>query len=333
MEPRSSLLFRPLAQSCEPCAMQTTLIGFAVRADFRRLYPANAKTPTCCSSDDNRTKVTNSVTSARSLWWHVGPCFWSADLTRTANPIPTSFPATFAAVMLRVKFKTWFTREVEIRFFVRLLVMGFAVRVRSAGRKYGPTCHQRDRADVTEFVTLVRLSSLGQHVGVLALAGYKRRKSALTAGPNDKRVPAWNGCWQIINNKTTGKVVHTSLSRENRQNGGSGKNTMCIHIWWEGTVDSGFLRDLSSLQPLSPSFRSLQSYHELSVTRGSRFMAHCRPVVAAAPAVYGTHTSLPTPYGVHIKRHPDFVARTWRFHQLSLTSTLASDHGGLASHI
>ena len=32
--------------------------------------------------------------------------------------------------------------------------MGFAVRVRSAGQKYGPTCHQRDRADVTEFVTL-----------------------------------------------------------------------------------------------------------------------------------------------------------------------------------
>ena len=62
--------------------------------------------------------------------------------------------------------------------------MGFAVRVRSAGQKYGPACHQRDRADVTEFVTLVWLSSLGQHVGVLALAGYKRRKSALTAGPN-----------------------------------------------------------------------------------------------------------------------------------------------------
>ena len=61
--------------------------------------------------------------------------------------------------------------------------MGFAVRVRSAGQKYGPTCHQRDRADVTEFVTLVRLSSLGQHVGVLALAGYKRRKSALAANP------------------------------------------------------------------------------------------------------------------------------------------------------
>ena len=63
--------------------------------------------------------------------------------------------------------------------------MGFAVRVRSAGQKYWPTCHQRDRADVTEFVTLVRLSSLGQHVGVLALAGYKRRKSALTATPID----------------------------------------------------------------------------------------------------------------------------------------------------
>ena len=67
------------------------------------------------------------------------------------------------------------------------LGMGFAVRVRSAGQKYGPTCHQRDRADVTEFVTLVRLSSLGQHVGVLALAGYKRWKSALTAGPIDKK--------------------------------------------------------------------------------------------------------------------------------------------------
>ena len=67
------------------------------------------------------------------------------------------------------------------------LPMGFAVRVRSAGQKYGPTCHQRDRADVTEFVTLVRLSSLGQHVGVLALAGYyKRRKSAPTAGPKRK---------------------------------------------------------------------------------------------------------------------------------------------------
>ena len=63
--------------------------------------------------------------------------------------------------------------------------MGFAVRVRSAGQKIRATCHQRDRADVTEFVTLVLLSSLGQHVGVLALAGYKRRKSALTADPID----------------------------------------------------------------------------------------------------------------------------------------------------
>ena len=62
-------------------------------------------------------------------------------------------------------------------------LMGFAVHVRSAGQKYGPTCHQTDRADITEFVTLVRLSSLGQHVGVLALAGYKRRKSALAANP------------------------------------------------------------------------------------------------------------------------------------------------------
>ena len=67
--------------------------------------------------------------------------------------------------------------------FTCCTTMGFAVRVRSAVQKYGPTCHQRDRADVTEFVTLVRLSSLEQHVGVLALAGYKRRKSALTAGP------------------------------------------------------------------------------------------------------------------------------------------------------
>ena len=70
-------------------------IGSAVRADFRRLYPANAKTPTCCPSDDNRTKVTNSVTSARSLWWHVGPYFWPADLTRTANAITYSWSSSF----------------------------------------------------------------------------------------------------------------------------------------------------------------------------------------------------------------------------------------------
>ena len=71
----------------QPSVASLAAIGFAVRADFRRLYPANAKTPTCCPSDDNRTKVTNSVTSPRSLWWHVGPYFWPADLTRTANPI------------------------------------------------------------------------------------------------------------------------------------------------------------------------------------------------------------------------------------------------------
>ena len=65
---------------------KTKKTGFAIRADFQRLYSANAKTSTCCPSDDNRTKVTNSVTSARSLWWHVGPYFWPADLTRTANP-------------------------------------------------------------------------------------------------------------------------------------------------------------------------------------------------------------------------------------------------------
>ena len=69
------------------CPLPAWAIGPAVRADFWRLYPANAKTPTCCPSDDNRTKVTNSVTSAWSLWWHVGPYFWPADLTRTADPI------------------------------------------------------------------------------------------------------------------------------------------------------------------------------------------------------------------------------------------------------
>ena len=47
-----------------------------------------------------------------------------------------------------------------------LSVMGFAVRVRSTGQKYGPMGHQRDRADVAEFVTLVQLSSLRQHIGV-----------------------------------------------------------------------------------------------------------------------------------------------------------------------
>ena len=32
------------------------------------------------------------MTSARSLWWHVGPYFWPADLTRTVNPIATAPP-------------------------------------------------------------------------------------------------------------------------------------------------------------------------------------------------------------------------------------------------
>ena len=80
--------------------------------------------------------------------------------------------------------------------------MGFALRVRSAGQKYGPTCHQRDRVDVTEFVTLVRLSSLGQHVGVLALAGYKRRKSALTAGPVVvHRIEVYSAEWKVVQRK------------------------------------------------------------------------------------------------------------------------------------
>ena len=81
--------------------------------------------------------------------------------------------------------------------------MGFTVRIRSVGQKYGPTCHQRDGADVTEFVTLVRLSSLGQHVGVLVLAGYKRRKSALAAGPM--------GSARVIP-YITSKVFHSCLS-------------------------------------------------------------------------------------------------------------------------
>ena len=60
------------------------------RSGFPTFISCHAKTPTCCPSDDNRTKVTNSVTSALSLWWQVGPYFWPADLTRTANPIATN---------------------------------------------------------------------------------------------------------------------------------------------------------------------------------------------------------------------------------------------------
>ena len=92
----NTLFFPEGASSTEVMIHSVTvfylIIGPAVRADFRRLYSTNAKMPTCCPSDDNRTKVTNSVTSARSLWWHVGPYFWPADLTRTANPIAPVFP-------------------------------------------------------------------------------------------------------------------------------------------------------------------------------------------------------------------------------------------------
>ena len=97
------------------------------------------------------------------------------------------------------------------------MAMGFAVRVRSAGQKYGPTCHQRDRADVTEFVTFkVRLSSLGQHVGVLALAGYKRRKSALTANPI-LEADKWQAAWVDI------------LSAESANNSFQQVNIQCLH--------------------------------------------------------------------------------------------------------
>ena len=90
LSPRHQRILLPKTSKDEgppPFKSVPVLYRLAVRADFRRLYPANAKTPTCCPSGNNRTKVTNSVTSARSLWWHVGPYFWPADLTRTENPI------------------------------------------------------------------------------------------------------------------------------------------------------------------------------------------------------------------------------------------------------
>ena len=87
--------------------------------------------------------------------------------------------------------------------------MRCAVRVRSAGQKYGPTCHQRNRADVTEFVILVRLSSLGQHVDVLALAGYKRRKSALAAGPIAQVMVLT--CWWCQTGWVCGQVPHAHV--------------------------------------------------------------------------------------------------------------------------
>ena len=101
----NSQLFEYVPSVCMPFLLEDWLsvqcgqgqwIGPAVRADFWRLYPVNTKTPTCCPSDDNRTKVTNSVTSARSLWWHVGPYFWPADLMRMANPIGAVTPRVLA---------------------------------------------------------------------------------------------------------------------------------------------------------------------------------------------------------------------------------------------
>ena len=110
------------------------------------------------------------------VWW-----------PQTAGSLSSRILATiYACAVHGLWISAWFIDFKSTYTFWTTLVLyeiGFAVRVSSAGQKYGPTCHQRDRADVTEFVTLVRLSSLGQHVGILALARYKRRKSALTAGP------------------------------------------------------------------------------------------------------------------------------------------------------
>ena len=46
-------------------------IGLAVRADFRRLYPANAKTPTCCPSDDQGDKLCDVSTVPLVARWPV----------------------------------------------------------------------------------------------------------------------------------------------------------------------------------------------------------------------------------------------------------------------
>ena len=108
---------------------------------------------------------------------------WTPPLSKAGYTHVCYDGRTAAGLPAVSKRGAWKVEGVGMVYTPALLCMGFAVRVRSAGQKYGPTCHQRDRADVTEFVTFVRLSSLGQHVDVLALAGYKRRKSALTAGP------------------------------------------------------------------------------------------------------------------------------------------------------
>ena len=57
------------------------------QSGFPTFISCQSQDANVCASDDNRTKVTNSMTSAPSLWWHVGPYFWPSDLTRTANPI------------------------------------------------------------------------------------------------------------------------------------------------------------------------------------------------------------------------------------------------------
>ena len=62
--------------------------------------------------------------------------------------------------------------------------MGFAVRVRSTGQKYGPTCPPKGpcwRHRVYHLGAIVVACMGSTLIGVLALAGYKRRKSALTA--------------------------------------------------------------------------------------------------------------------------------------------------------
>ena len=136
-----------------PCYSQGLYTSVLVTAkDSTPVSLLQPRTP-CCS---------------RSKVWRLSP----SPLTPHPSPPPPKQKERLAQVWLTVQWRHKYRG-----------LMGFAVRVRSAGQKYGPTCHQRDRADVTEFFTLVRLSSLGRHVGVLALAGYKRRKSALTAGP------------------------------------------------------------------------------------------------------------------------------------------------------
>ena len=144
-------------------------IGPAVRADFRRLYPANAKTPTCCPSDDNRTKVTNSVTSARSLWWHVGPYFWPADLTRTANPIGSqhslpsmlSVPQLLLALTLLQMYAAY-----ELDFLSRQLYNPYQSEVEDTDPKQRLTkrsSRHRRQEDYVDCEATCRACELGMH--------------------------------------------------------------------------------------------------------------------------------------------------------------------------